>query len=207
MEEKKAGEIQPIRSNASVSKGDVEDIHSLKAEDEFEVFKTGIDGVQFRLVGWPKASVIFLKVIFATGVLSIPTAMYSLGAVGGAFSVIGWGLLNTCKFGVVAFDVENMTYMVADFAIVQGNFRNRHAQCHSIADMALVVGGPVLKEICGGLFIIAYVLCTGSGIIGVATALNALSEHAACTVWWAFLSAIVIIACASVRKFEKIGWL
>lgn len=94
-----------------------------------------------------------------------------------------------------------------DFAIVQGNFRNRHAHCHSIADMALVVGGPILKEICGALFIIAYVLCSGSGIIGLATGLNALSEHAACTVWWAFLSAVVIIVCASVRKFEKIGWL
>ncbi|KAF2110970.1 transmembrane amino acid transporter [Lophiotrema nucula] len=189
MDEKKAGEIEPAPRTTSLTHGDVEDLHSLKAEDEFEVFKTGIDGVQFRLVGWPKASVIFLKVIFATGVLSIPTAMFSLGAVGGAFSVIGWGLLNTY------------------FAIVQGNFRNRHAQCHSIADMALVVGGPILKEICGALFIIAYVLCTGSGIIGVATALNALSEHAACTVWWAFLSTAVIIACASVRKFEKIGWL
>lgn len=72
--------------------------------------------------------------------------------------------------------------------------------------MALVVGGPILKEICGGLFIVAYVLCTGSGIIGLATGLNALSDHAACTVWWAFLATVVIIACASVRKFEKIGY-
>ena len=40
-----------------------------------------------------RASVIFLKVIFATGVLSIPTAMVSLGAVGGAFNVLGWGAL------------------------------------------------------------------------------------------------------------------
>lgn len=36
-------------------------------------------------------------VMFATGVLSIPSAMYSLGALGGALSVIGWGALNTCK--------------------------------------------------------------------------------------------------------------
>jgi len=31
------------------------------ADDEFEVFKQTTDGVQFRLVGWIKASVIFLK--------------------------------------------------------------------------------------------------------------------------------------------------
>lgn len=65
-------------------------------DEEHEVFKK--DGkVNFRTVGWPRASVIFLKVIFATGVLSIPTAMFNLGALGGALSVIGWGALNTCK--------------------------------------------------------------------------------------------------------------
>lgn len=115
--------------------------------------------------------------------------MYGLGAVGGALSVIGWGILNTY------------------FAIVQGNFRNRHAHCHSIADMAYVVGGPITREICGFLFIVAYVLCSGSGIVGLAVGFNALSEHATCTVWFSFVAFILIVACASVRKFEKIGWL
>ena len=73
--------------------------------------------------------------------------------------------------------------------------------------MAQVVGGPIAKEIAGGLFIVAYILCTGSGIVGLAAALNALSDHGACTVWFALVSAVVIIAAASVRKFEKIGWL
>jgi hypothetical protein len=82
-----------------------------------------------------------------------------------------------------------------------------HSQCHSIADMANVVGGPVLKELTGGLFIIAYVLCTGSGILGVSIGLNALSTHAACTVWWSFLAAVVVVVCASTRKFQKVGWL
>jgi hypothetical protein len=40
--------------------GDVEDT-VYKNEDEFEVFKKNVDGVDFRLVGWVRASVIFLK--------------------------------------------------------------------------------------------------------------------------------------------------
>ena len=75
--------------------------------------------------------------------------MYALGAVGGALSVIGWGALNT--------------YL----AVVQGDFRNSHPGCHSIADMAEIIGGKVLKEITGALFLVAYVLCAGSGILGV----------------------------------------
>ncbi|KAF2708097.1 amino acid transporter [Pleomassaria siparia CBS 279.74] len=190
MSDTKESEIYAAPRRPSIATGEVDEtVYDPKGEDEFEIFKQTTDGVQFRIVGWPKAAIIFLKVIFATGVLSIPTAMYGLGAVGGALSVVGWGALNTY------------------FAIVQGNFRNSHAQCHSIADMAHVVGGPVLREICGGLFIIAYVLCAGSGVIGLSTGLNALSDHAACTVWWAFLSAVVIVSCASVRKYDKIGWL
>ena len=58
MDEKK--EIQPT-PRSSIIAGDVEDVVFDPKDDEFEVFKKTTDGVQFRLVGWPKASVIFLK--------------------------------------------------------------------------------------------------------------------------------------------------
>ncbi|KAL5116334.1 hypothetical protein ACEQ8H_005792 [Pleosporales sp. CAS-2024a] len=184
-DDKKFIQLVALSPPQSIRAGEVK----IASDEDFEVFKDTTDGVQFRLVGWIKASVIFLKIIFATGVLSIPTAMYGLGAVGGSLSVIGWGILNTY------------------FAIVQGNFRNSHAHCHSIADMAYVVGGPVLREVCGFLFIVAYVLCSGSGIVGLSVGFNALSNHAACTVWWSFLSFVLVVASASVRKFDKVGWL
>ena len=118
-------------SDPEVLKGDLSD------EDErHEVFQKGA-AVDFRNVGWVRCSVIFLKVLFATGVLSIPVAMAALGAVGGALSVIGWGMMNTYT------------------AIIQGDFRNRHRGCHSIADMAMEVGGVWLRELVGGLFVIA----------------------------------------------------
>lgn len=157
--------------------------------EEKEVFKKTDTGVNFRKVGWFNAGVIFIKILFATGVLSLPSALYSLGAVGGSISIVAWGCFNTYCF------------------VILGNFRTKHPHCHSIADMAEVVGGTIAKEATGLLFIIAYVLVTGSGIIGVSTALNALSHHAACTVWWSFLATVVIIATASIRKLEHVGWL
>ncbi|OJD38033.1 transmembrane amino acid transporter [Diplodia corticola] len=187
MSEEKKSSLDIAQTPPDRGVGDAEAIaYDKEVENEFEVFKKG-EGVDFRTVSWVKATVIFLKIIFATGVLSIPTAMYTLGAVGGALSVVGWGALNTYT------------------AAIQGDFRNKHAHCHSIADMAEHVGGPVCKEIAGALFIIAYVLCTGSGIIGVSTALNALSTHAACTNWWALLATGAIILLASIRKFERLA--
>lgn len=65
-----------------------------------EVFKKTADGVDFRTVGWKRTSVIFMKLQFALGVLNIPSAIYVLGAVGGAFNVVGWGFLNTCETAI-----------------------------------------------------------------------------------------------------------
>ncbi|PWY90831.1 hypothetical protein BO70DRAFT_425772 [Aspergillus heteromorphus CBS 117.55] len=158
-------------------------------EDVHEVFKQGEGQVDFRTVSWIRASAIFLKMLFATGILSIPSVMYDLGAFPGAINLVGWCALNA--YG----------------AIVLGNFRTLHPQCHSVADMAQLTGGPIFRELVGFMFIVTYVITASSGIIGVSAAFNALSLHATCTVWWSLTSTVVIAGCASVRKFSHIGWL
>jgi hypothetical protein len=119
------------------------DIGKVDPENDGEIFKRGEGIEDFRTVSWIHTSVIFLKrkttpapyiyreprtdyhviVIFATGVLTIPSAMYTLGAFPGAINVLGWQGLNTWC------------------ALVQGQFRNNHPGCHSIADMGQLVGG------------------------------------------------------------------
>ncbi|VUC37297.1 unnamed protein product [Clonostachys rosea] len=177
------GAIERAPSNGSG------ELISLEKGVQHEVFKKGDGTVDFRTVGWIHASVIFLKVIFATGVMGIPSAMSSLGAVPGALNVLGWQFLNTYC------------------AIIQGNFRNSHAGCHSIADMANVVGGVWFKELVGAVFLITYTIGAASGILGASTALNALSNHAICTNWFLLIATLAIFCLASVRKFEKIAWL
>lgn len=115
--------------------------------------------------------------------------MYVLGAVPGVINVLGWQALNTYC------------------AIIQGNFRNSHAGCHSIADMAYVVGGTWLKEVVGILFLVTFAIVGASGIVGASTALNALSSHAICTNYFLLVCMVVVFILASARKFEKIAWL
>jgi hypothetical protein len=47
--------------------------------------------------------------MLATGVLSIPFALYTLGAVTGAIFIAFWGGLNTCEF-----QTSTLTYSLAD---------------------------------------------------------------------------------------------
>ena len=64
-----------------------------------EVFQRTEDGgVDFRTVSWQRATIIFLKIQFAMSILSVPAAIATLGAVGGALSIVGWNALNTCTF-------------------------------------------------------------------------------------------------------------
>lgn len=174
----------PVRSS-----GSIDAVKLGESDDAFEVFKKQEGQVDFRTVSWIHASVIFLKVIFATGVLTIPSAMYVLGAFPGAVNVLGWQFLNTYC------------------AIIQGNFRNSHPGCHSIADMAHVVGGKWLREVVGVFFLVTYAIVGASGIFGASTALNALSNHAICTNYFMLVSTVAVFILASARKFEKIAWL
>lgn len=96
----------------SISNGVVGVAGSESLEDQ-EVFKTTSDGVDFRTVTWQRLIIILLKVQIATGVLGIPGAMGSLGAVPGALLVVGWQAMNTYT------------------ACVLIDFRNRHPHCHS----------------------------------------------------------------------------
>lgn len=63
-----------------------------------EIFHDSDDGVKFRTVSWQRATVIILKIQFAMGILSVPGALATLGAVGGALSIVGWMALNTCTY-------------------------------------------------------------------------------------------------------------
>jgi len=74
--------------------GSIASAHSV---EENEVFAVGEDGVDFRTVGWIRAAMFFTKMTFAAGVLSIPSALYTLGAVVGAILIAFWGGLNTCE--------------------------------------------------------------------------------------------------------------
>lgn len=73
--------------------------------------------------------------------------------------------------------------------------------------MASVIGGPWLKEIVGVVFMIAYAICVATGLVGAATGLNALSDHATCTNYYILVVTIACVVLASVRKFEKVAWL
>lgn len=66
--------------------------------------------------------------------------------------------------------------------------------------------GRVGFELVNFMFLVAFVLCTGSGLLGTSIAFNALSEHGACSVWFSFIAACLIICYSSIRTFDRMTW-
>ncbi|KAI1867018.1 hypothetical protein JX265_007594 [Neoarthrinium moseri] len=184
--ESKATVLEPHSSEASIHDGAV--FEADVEREKHEVFKKIEGGVDFRTVTWQRATLIFLKIQISTGILGIPTALYSLGAVGGGFSIVGWQLANSWT------------------AILMGEFRNRHPECHTIVDMCGKLWGPIGKELVGIMFIIAYIFCTGSGILGTSIPFNALSEHGACSVLFGFVATLMVIIVSCIRTWGRMTW-
>lgn len=114
--------------------------------------------------------------------------MNSLGAFPGAIIVLGFMAINTYC------------------GVVFGNFRNRHPGCHSLADMANVGGGPILKEVTNLAFLITYCITAASGMVAASVGMNTLSGHPFCTNIFLVIAMLAIAIMASVRKFEKMAW-
>ncbi|KAH0334441.1 amino acid transporter, partial [Aureobasidium melanogenum] len=158
-------------------------------EQSREVFQAHIDGVEFRTVSWQRACVVFVKINFAMSILSIPAAMAALGSVGGSLSLVGFTALNIYT------------------ALVLGDYRLKHTQCHMLADMMVNIWGRIGRELVGVQIIVAQVLISAGGIVTTATAFNALSDHGACTAVFSLVSAVLITLCSSIRTFSRLGWL
>lgn len=105
-----------------------------------------------------------VAVIFATGVLLIPSVMVDVGAVPGSIILLAFTVLNGYS------------------TILTGSFQKQYPSCHSITDIARVIGGVVHQELTGALSIISYIITALSGVISIFAAANTLSNHAVCTI-------------------------
>lgn len=77
----------------------------------------------------------------------------------------------------------------------------------ALADMCGLMWGRVGRELVAAQILVAQILITAAGIVSIDTALNALSNHGACTAVFAFVAAVLVTGFSSVRTFSRLGWL
>ncbi|KAL1411741.1 hypothetical protein Q8F55_002707 [Vanrija albida] len=145
-------------------------------------------GPNFRAVGGWGAFVLMTKANLGLGVLAIPVVFSTLGIVPGI---------------IVIVVIECILVYCANFL---GPFKMNHPEVYGLADAGFVFGGRWGKEIFYVIFTLFMVFCTASAIVGVSTALNAMSSHGACTAIFLAVAAVAGFLLGSIRTLGKVSW-
>ncbi|KAE9569051.1 N amino acid transport system protein [Colletotrichum fructicola] len=163
--------------------GDSSQTGSVDVEDVGEVFQQA----QYRALGWKRTVIILMKLCFATGVLTIPSAFSAVGYGPGIILLVSWGTLTTY------------------YAYVMYAFRMRYPGVHNIADAAALMGGPVAREVAGGLFLLTWVLASGSGFVGLAEGFKTLSNRPVCNIVWTLVAATCTALISSIPTLGRLS--
>ncbi|KAJ5602785.1 Amino acid transporter transmembrane [Penicillium hordei] len=155
-----------------------------------DLFNSEEGEVDFRGVSWQGAAILIAKFQIGLGALSLPSTFHVLGFFP----------------GVLCFVILAVITTVAGY--VNGNARQYYPHMHSIGDAAELLLGKGAREFIGAIYYLYLALVAGAGMLTTSVALNALSDHGACTM--AFLA----VACGSAfifgtsfRSLEKVAWL
>jgi amino acid permease len=147
------------------------------------------DGPNYRAVGWKGTAVLMLKTQIGLGVLSIPAVFHSLGLIPGVIVIL-----------IIAVMTSWSNYIV-------GVFKLAHPDVYGIDDVGRKLFGRIGYEIFGITFALYWIFVAGSGMLGISTALNALSSHGTCTAVFVAVAAIAGFGLGSIQTLGKISWL
>ncbi|GAA5852864.1 hypothetical protein JCM8547_004713 [Rhodosporidiobolus lusitaniae] len=163
----------------------------VEAEQIDGVFGAGGEGkVDYRSVSWLSTSVLMTKAQIGLGVLSIPSVFHTLGLVPGLL--------------ILLFVAGLTTY--TDWYI-SGPWKRKHPQCYSVSDAGYIMWGPIGREICGAGYWLFLVFVVGAALVGLSTALNAISLHATCTAVFVVVAAVATYPFASLRTLGSVRWI
>lgn len=160
------------------------------AELEDAVFgEIGSGGPNYKNVGWMAATVIMVKTQVGLGVLSLPATFATLGLVPGCIVLTVIAVLWT--YG----------------AYVLGQFKLRHPEAYSIADVGEIVLGKPGRYLCSAIYWLWMTTVAGSALLSISIALNAVSLHATCTAVFVVVATIAVFLLASIQTLEEVAWI
>jgi amino acid permease len=76
-----------------------------------------------------------------------------------------------------------------------------------ISDLAMQMGGPILREVVAAAFVIVLVLVAGSHVVTGALALTTISDTNICSLAWAGVSTAVLFLLALPKTFNQVSYL
>ncbi|KAF1940872.1 hypothetical protein EJ02DRAFT_512839 [Clathrospora elynae] len=144
--------------------------------------------IQYKTCEWWHVGILMLAENVSLGVLALPQALAILGLVP--------GLLCIFLLGVIA------TYT----GYLIGEFKLAHPSVRSFADCGELIAGPIGREVLavGGVLILVFIM--GAHVLSFAIAMNAMTDHGACTIVFAVVGLIICFLLGLPRTFKNVSY-
>lgn len=166
------------------------------AEEEEEERRAGGVGettvlpILIRDLEWYQAAVLVAKLQFGLAVLGIPSTFHALGIIPGTFLLIVLTLITTYA-GVLVTQIREI-----------------HPEIHNVQDVGELLIGKWGARVIGVIYFAFAVLIVSAGLLTTSIALNALTNHATCTMIFVGLAAFMVCLIGSpLRDLHRVSWL
>lgn len=143
----------------------------------------------YGALGRRQTALIFITNEIGIGVLSLPEALRTLGLIPSIVTTIGLGLLTTYA------------------AYIYSQFYRHYPEVMNVIDCCRIVGGTTFGWVCVVVFELNLVLSCSATLATMAIALNRVSRHTTCTVWFIALPAVASWLLCIPRRFKFIAHL
>ena len=133
-------------------------------------------------------SILMLAENVSLGVLALPQALAILGLVPGLLCILFLGLIATYTGWII------------------GEFKLAHPSMHSFADCGMMIAGPIGREIMAVGQVLILIFIMGAHVLSFAIAMNAITEHATCTIVFSVVGLIICFLLGLPRTFKNVSY-
>ncbi|CAN9305882.1 unnamed protein product [Alternaria alternata] len=144
--------------------------------------------IQYKTCKWWDIGALMLAENVSLGVLALPQALAILGLVP--------GLLCICFLGIIA------TYT----GYLIGEFKLAHPSITCYADCGMLIGGPIGREVLAVGQELVLIFIMSAHILTFGVALNAMTDHGACTIIFNVIGLIISFLFGLPRTFKNISY-
>ncbi|KAJ5823637.1 hypothetical protein N7447_005977 [Penicillium robsamsonii] len=145
--------------------------------------------IKYRTMKWWHCGMLMIAENVSVGILSLPSAVATLGMVPAAIMILFISALSWYTGYVI------------------GQFKLRHPEVHSMGDAGEILMGPFGRELLGIGQLLLLIFLMASNILMFNILMNVLTDHGTCTLVFGVVGLIICFLGALPRTMDKVYWM
>ncbi|KAJ5157275.1 uncharacterized protein N7482_008375 [Penicillium canariense] len=145
--------------------------------------------IKYKTLKWWQCGLLMICESVSLGVLSLPSAVATLGLVPGVILIVGLGLLAT----YTGYNI--------------GLMRERYPHIQNLADAGEILAGRIGREVFGAGQFLFCLFVMGSHLLTFRVMMNTVTGHAACSIIFSLLGMIISLILSIPRTMRGMTWI